>query len=81
MDSTRRPVAMITGGTRGIGAGIAEQLGPDYDLILGFRANVDAAEKFRAQLLEKYQLKVVLIRGSILDESTVAKYFEVIISW
>lgn len=78
-DNTKRPVAMITGGTRGIGAGIAEQLCRDYDLILGFRANVDAAEKFRAQLLETYvETKVVLIHGSILDDFTVTKYFEVI---
>ena len=26
-----------------------------YDLILGFRENVSAAEKFKIQLLEKYQ--------------------------
>ena len=81
MASQKRPVAMITGGTRGIGSGIyyhsfafcfftclithffaiffsgiAEMFAEDgYDLILGFRENVSAAEKFKIQLLEKYR--------------------------
>ena len=36
--------------------GIAEMFAEDgYDLILGFRENVSAAEKFKVQLLEKYR--------------------------
>ena len=37
-------------------SGIAEMFAEDgYDLVLGFRENVSAAEKFKIQLLEKYQ--------------------------
>ena len=78
MTSQNHPVAMITGGTRGIGSGdycwymiscqfftfcfffqfligIAEMFAEDgYDLILGFRENVTAAEKFKNQLLQKH---------------------------
>ena len=46
-----RPLAMITGGTRGVGAGIAEEFVKDgYNVILGYRANVDAAETFKEYL-------------------------------
>ena len=35
--------------------GIAEMFAEDgYDLILGFRENVSAAEKFKKELVEKY---------------------------
>ena len=36
--------------------GIAEMFAEEgYDLILGFRENVTAAEKFKTQLLQKYK--------------------------
>ena len=51
----KRPLAMITGGTRGVGAGIAEELVKDgYNVILGYRANVDAAKTFKEYLLTNY---------------------------
>jgi len=82
MASQKHPVAMITGGTQGIGSGIAEMFAEDgYDLILGFRENVSAAEKFKVQLLEKYRsqnLKIELIQGSILDEKIITTYFETV---
>ena len=82
MDVKKRPLAIITGGTRGIGSGIAEMFAEDgYNLILGFRENIVAAEKFKTHILEKYdsnnQLKVELICGSILDEKIISSYFEV----
>ena len=51
----KRPLAMITGGTRGVGAGIAEEFVKDgYNVILGYRANVDAAKTFKEHLLTNY---------------------------
>ena len=51
----KRPLAMITGGTRGVGAGIAEEFVKDgYNVILGYRANDDAAKTFKEYLLTNY---------------------------
>ena len=36
-----------------------------YDLILGFRANVDAAEKFKNRLIEKYNDQNVIIENEV----------------
>jgi len=82
MTSKNHPVAMITGGTRGIGSGIAEMFAEEgYDLILGFREDINAAEKFKTQLLQKYEdqnLKIELIQGSILDDKIITSYFEAV---
>ncbi len=56
-----RPVALITGGTRGIGRAIAEELQSDYHLLIGGRsaesveavcAELESAEPFVADLLD-----------------------------
>jgi len=82
MATQKRPVAMITGGTRGIGSGVAEMFAEcGYDLILGFRENISAAEKFKSQLLDKYQSqtpKIELIQGNILDEAVIISYFKTV---
>ena len=71
-------VALITGGTRGIGSGIAEMFAKEkFDLILGFRDNFSAAEKFREGVVEKYGVKVELVSGSIKEDGTIEKYFQV----
>ena len=47
----RKKVAIVTGGTRGIGLGISQQLAVDrYDLIIGFNSNEKAANETKQNL-------------------------------
>ena len=75
---TEPKVALISGGTRGVGSGIAEMFAKEgYDLVLGFRSNSSAAEKFRECIVQKYGVKVELNSGDIKEEATIANFFQV----
>lgn len=70
-------VAIITGGTRGIGFGISEQLAIDgYNLILGFNSNEEAAENTKNILESDYGIKVYTVKGDIAEAETVDKFFD-----
>lgn len=59
MSDSTRPLALITGGTSGIGGAAAEALATTHDLALLYAANSTRAEKTVHTLLEKYpQLRV-----------------------
>ena len=50
-----RPVAIITGGTRGIGSGIATVLASQgYDLVLTYNTNEESANEFKDSLQQQY---------------------------
>ena len=71
-------VALISGGTRGVGSGIAEMFAKEgFDLVLGFRSNSSAAEKFRECIIQKYGVKVELSSGDIKEEATIEHFFQV----
>src|SRR5438552_10898371 len=47
-----RPVALVTGASRGIGKGIAIELArAGYDLMINYASNAEAAEKASAEVL------------------------------
>jgi 3-oxoacyl-[acyl-carrier protein] reductase len=50
-DSNARPIALITGGTSGIGFGIAETLARDFDLALCFARNSARAQEAKESIL------------------------------
>lgn len=49
MSDSRRPVMLITGASRGIGAAVARSAAPDYDVIVNYVASADAAEAVAAE--------------------------------
>lgn len=70
-------LAIVTGGTRGIGWGISQQLAKDgYNLILGFNSNEEAAFTAKTNLESTYRKKVSLIKGDVAEESTIEKIFK-----
>lgn len=49
-----RILALITGGTSGIGFGIAKTLASEYDLALSFAGNIEKAEQSRDEIKKLY---------------------------
>jgi NAD(P)-dependent dehydrogenase (short-subunit alcohol dehydrogenase family) len=63
-------VAVVTGGSRGIGRGIAVALAQDgFDVVVGFRdRDIDAKET--AALVEGYGVRAALVQGDVSDAAT-----------
>lgn len=65
-----RPVAIVTGGSRGIGRGIALKLAASgYDLVVNYHANAKAAEETKIEL-EAAGARVVLIQADAGQEAS-----------
>ena len=70
-------VALVTGGTRGIGSGIAEHLASaGYDLILGYNTNKAAAESTKTSLQTKHGVKVAVVGGDVAEQTTINNMFK-----
>jgi NADP-dependent 3-hydroxy acid dehydrogenase YdfG len=64
-----RPVALVTGASRGIGAAVARALDPSHELLLGGR-DVDALERVAAELSGARPWPVELTDARALAEAT-----------
>lgn len=62
-----RPIAIVTGGTRGIGSGISSALADaGYDLLLTYNTDVDTADKFADKLRSECEgITVECVGGDI----------------
>lgn len=68
-------VAVVTGGTRGIGAGIARRLAAEgYDLVLGHRSDEAAAQKCAEQIASS-GVRVRIVAGDLVDPATIEALF------
>ena len=72
-----RRVAVVTGGTRGIGRGISEALAEhDFDLLVSYNSDAAAAEQAAAELKDKYRCAVECVGGDVSLPETRAKIWE-----
>ncbi|KXJ21756.1 3-oxoacyl-[acyl-carrier-protein] reductase FabG [Exaiptasia diaphana] len=68
MNTTERQpkFALITGGTRGIGYGIAKKLAESgHDMILGYSSNHERAEKAKQELTSSFGVRVFTVAGDV----------------
>jgi NAD(P)-dependent dehydrogenase (short-subunit alcohol dehydrogenase family) len=76
MTSASRPVLLVTGGARGIGAAtarLAAQRG--YDVCVNYRANAEAAAR-TAEDLQRAGARAVAVQADIAIEADVVRLFE-----
>lgn len=68
----KKPVAVVTGGTRGIGRGIAESLAAlGYDLLLTYNTDLAAATEASSEIEKEFaDTEIVLFGGDISDAKT-----------
>ena len=72
-------VVLITGGTRGIGLGIAKCMARDgYNLVLDYHANQAAAQLAQESIEKEFGVNVGCSGGDIALPETMEKLFEVV---
>ncbi|MBI4883661.1 MAG: SDR family oxidoreductase [Actinobacteria bacterium] len=72
--TSKRPVMLITGGSRGIGAAIARGAATDYDLVLNYHTSGDAAERIAVELRTD-TCRVEPMPADVADEAQVLEMF------
>ncbi|MDA5283301.1 SDR family NAD(P)-dependent oxidoreductase [Streptomyces sp. NPDC054904] len=74
---TRRPVTVVTGGSRGIGAATCLRLaGEGHDLVLGY-ARDEAAAETTAERVRAAGARCVTVRGDVSEECAVERLFDI----
>lgn len=81
MESTGRPVALITGGSRGIGAATAIALaGRGYDVAITYRNKATRADKVVREITQR-GAQAIAARGDITRQADVALLFDTMQQW
>ncbi len=73
--------AVITGGTKGIGAGIAKVLAEEgVNLALAYRSDREGAEEFAQSLEEHYNIKAAAIQADLTDPAQAQAFYREVLS-
>lgn len=73
-------VAVVTGGAKGIGAGISEVLAEEgCNVVVNYRSDKEYSEKFAADLAAKNGVKVIAVQGDVSTQEAVDNLFNVTI--
>ena len=69
-----RPVALVTGGTRGVGAGIAKtRFAPTHDLVLSSQDFGETSIDFYERLLDSTPARIQLVTGDVASDATLER--------
>ncbi|MGH7414826.1 MAG: SDR family NAD(P)-dependent oxidoreductase, partial [Candidatus Rokuibacteriota bacterium] len=80
-DKLKRRVAFVTGGTRGIGAGICRSLASQGAILAaGYAGNDEAARKFRDSFAVTYGTAVSIHKGNVGDAGDCRRTIEEVIT-
>jgi NAD(P)-dependent dehydrogenase (short-subunit alcohol dehydrogenase family) len=81
MESIGRPVALITGGSRGIGAATAIALAErGYDVAITYRNKAARASKVVAEIMQR-GAQAIAVRGDITQQQDVDQLFATVKAW
>lgn len=81
MESSGRPVALITGGSRGIGAATAIGLAKrGYDVVITYRNKAARANGVTAEI-RQHGTQGIAVQGDITQQADVARLFDMIKTW
>ncbi len=72
-------VAIVTGGSRGIGAGVAERLGQEGALVaINYNGSKDAAEEVKTKI-EKAGSRAIVLKASVSSKSEVDEMYKAVL--
>ncbi len=79
IDASPKKLALITGGTSGIGFGIACKLAPKYDLALSFASNTEKANHAKIELQKQFpNVKVEIFQQPLNDYNDAKNLYDIV---
>ena len=71
----QRKTVVVTGGSGGIGEGICQRLGQDWNVVIHFHSDNESAERI-VQELESSGASAIAIQADLADERSIASLFD-----
>ena len=72
---TDRPVALVTGSSRGIGRAVLERLSESHDCVVHYRSNLMEAEKVASRIRDR-GARAMVVRADIGSEQDIDAMFD-----